>query len=124
MAYNPLPQAPSRNAVQDEDGVNLSRIWDRWLNTLRDLQREHFTVSQELDVASVAANTSAEQTFTVAGLLTDMQISVSKPSVNAGLGVVNARVSAANTLALTFMNATGGAINPGAETYKIVGTRY
>jgi hypothetical protein len=88
------------------------------------LQREHFTVSQELDVASVAANTSAEQTFTVAGLLTDMQISVSKPSANAGLGVVNARVSAANTLALTFMNATGGAINPGAETYKIVGTRY
>jgi hypothetical protein len=53
-----------------------------------------------------------------------MQVSVSKPSANAGLGVVNARVSAANTLALTFMNATGGAINPGAETYKIVGTRY
>ena len=103
MVYNPLPQPPSRNTIQDEDGVRLTRIWDRWFITLRDLQRESFTVT---------------------GLLTDMQVSVSKPSLDAGLGVVNARVSAANTLALTFMNATGSAINPGAETYKIVGTRY
>ena len=124
MVYNPLPQPPSRNTIQDEDGVRLTRIGDRGFITLRDLQRESFTVSQELDVAAVAANTSAEQTFTVTGLLTDMQVSVSKPSLDAGLGVVNARVSAANTLALTFMNATGSAINPGAETYKIVGTRY
>ena len=76
-------------------------------------------VTASLDVASVAINTTAEQTFTVSGLTTDMMVFVNKPALNAGLGIVNARVSAANTLAISFVNATGGAIDPSAETYKI-----
>lgn len=79
--------------------------------------------SQSLDVASVAANTTAEQTFTVTGLTTADKVFVNKPSLNAGLGIVNARVSAADTLALTFVNATGAAIDPAAETYAIVALR-
>lgn len=79
--------------------------------------------SQSLDVASVAANTSAEQTFTVTGLTTADKVFVNKPSVSAGLGVVNARVSAADTLALTFMNNTGSSIDPAAETYTITAIR-
>lgn len=79
--------------------------------------------SQSLDVASVAANTSAEQTFTVTGLTTADKVFVNKPSLSAGLGVVNARVSAADTLALTFMNNTGSAIDPAAETYTITAIR-
>jgi len=63
-------------------------------------------ISTSLDVASVAANTSAEQAFTVSGLKVNDLVIVNKPSASAGLGVVNARVSAADTLALTFMNAT------------------
>lgn len=73
-----------------------------------------------LDVASVAANTTAEQTFTVNGLKTTMAVFVCKPSASAGLGVVNARVSAANTLAITFVNATAAPIDPAAETYQVV----
>jgi hypothetical protein len=72
-----------------------------------------------LDVASVAANTSAEQTFTVNGLSTDMMVFVNKPSLDAGLAVGNARVSAANTLALTFINSTAGAVDPSSEDYKL-----
>lgn len=72
-----------------------------------------------LDPASVAANTSAEQTFTVSGLTTDDNVVVNKPSVTAGIGIVNARVSAANTLAITFMNSTAGAIDPASEQYEI-----
>ena len=79
--------------------------------------------SQSLDVASVAANTTAEQTFTVTGLTTADKVFVNKPSLNAGLGIVNARVSAADTLALTFVNATAAAIDPAAETYAIVALR-
>ena len=75
--------------------------------------------SLTIDVASVAANTTAEQTFTVPGLATNMYVAVSKPSLNAGLGVCNARVSAANTLALTFNNNTAGAIDPAPETYLL-----
>ena len=72
-----------------------------------------------IDVASVAANTSAEQTFTVPGLTTDMFVSVNKPSLDAGLAVGNVRVSAANTLAITFINSTAGAIDPSSEAYKL-----
>jgi len=79
--------------------------------------------SQSLDVASVAANTTAEQTFTVTGLTTADKVFVNKPSLSAGLGIVNARVSAADTLAITFVNATGTAIDPAAETYAIVALR-
>ena len=72
-----------------------------------------------IDVASVAVNTTAEQTFTVQGLTTDMFVAVVKSSLSAGLGIVNARVSAANTLAITFVNATAGAIDPASEAYKV-----
>ena len=76
-------------------------------------------INTTLDVASVAANTSAEQTFTVAGLKTTDMVFVNKSDLDAGLGVVNARVSAADTLAITFMNSTAGAIDPASETYKV-----
>lgn len=79
--------------------------------------------SQSLDVASVAAATSAEQTFTVTGLTTADKVMVIKPSLTAGLGIGNARVSAANTLAITFMNATAGALDPAAETYTVLAFR-
>lgn len=79
--------------------------------------------SQSLDVASVNANTSAEQTFTVTGLTTADKVVVSKPSLSAGLVLANARVSAADTLALTFGNLTASPINPAAETYTILAFR-
>lgn len=77
-----------------------------------------------LNPASVAAGTTAEQTFTVNGLATnDVILAVEKPTVTAGLGIVGARVSAANTLAITFANVTAGAIDPGAENYTIIALR-
>lgn len=75
--------------------------------------------SLTLDVGSVAANTSEEETFTVEGLTTDMFVSVNKPSLDAGLAVGNARVSAGDTLALTFINSTAGAIDPSSEIYTL-----
>lgn len=75
-----------------------------------------------LSPAQVAANTTAEQTFTVAGLQsTDIPISVIKPTAQAGLGIVGFRVSANNTLAITFSNNTGAGITPTAsQVYKIL----
>lgn len=77
--------------------------------------------SQSLDVASVAANTTAEQTFTITGLVADdIVLTVIKPALTAGLGICGYRVSAANTLAITFNNNTGGALDPAAQTYTVV----
>ena len=48
--------------------------------------------------ASVAANTTAEQTFTVTGLATtDFVFAVNKPTAQAGLGIVNWRIIARPT---------------------------
>lgn len=74
-----------------------------------------------LSPASVAANTVAEQTFTVNGLAVGDFVNVSKPTTQAGLGIVNARVSAANTLAIAFANATSSAISPTAAEIYVIG---
>jgi hypothetical protein len=73
-----------------------------------------------LSPASVAANTTAEQLFTVAGARAGDIVTVSKPSAQAGIGIVGARVSAPDQVGITFGNWTGGGITPtAAETYLI-----
>lgn len=76
--------------------------------------------SVTLSPASVAANTTAEQTFTVPGVnATDVCIDVTKPTAQAGLGIVGCRVSAANTVGITFSNNTASPIVPtAAQVYQ------
>jgi hypothetical protein len=82
-------------------------------------------VAVTLSPAEVAANTSAEQTFTVPGLKSgDVIVGVSKPTAQAGIGIVGYRASADNTVAITFMNTTAGAVTPTAsQTYLITWAR-
>lgn len=77
-------------------------------------------VSPVLTPAAVAPNTSAEQTFTVAGLPSGVPVIVNKPTAQLGLSIAGARASAANTLAITFANNTAATITPtAAETYTV-----
>lgn len=84
-------------------------------------------VTATLSPASVGAATTAEQTFTITGLsvgdsinAADRIINVVKPTHQAGLAVGNARVTAANTVGIVFINATAGAIVPTAsEVYQL-----
>ena len=78
--------------------------------------------SVTLSPASVAANTTAEQAFTVPGVNAgDFCIDVTKPTEQAGLGIVGCRVSAANKVAITFSNNTASPIVPTAsQVYQIV----
>lgn len=77
-----------------------------------------------LTPAGVLTITSTEQTFTVNGLIVGDFIQVQKPTAQAGLGIVGSRVTAANTLGITFMNTTAGTITPTAgEVYLIKVTR-
>lgn len=102
---------------------NWEAYWVKWFKRLADVFPKTETYSETLTPVSVAANTTAEQTFTVAGLTTSDIVTVNKPSLDAGIGIANARVSAVDTLAITYGNFTGGAIVPTAETYKIVSVR-
>ena len=67
----------------------------------------------------VAANTSAEQLFTVTGVAVNDVAVVNKPTAQAGLGIVGVRVSAANQVGITFGNFTAAGITPTAsEVYR------
>ena len=89
-------------------------------DTVTSLYRLALTISP----VQVAANTTAEQTFTLSGLSVGDVVYVTKPTAQAGLGIVNCRVSAANTLAITFSNNTASPITPTAsETYQVGGIR-
>ena len=69
-----------------------------------------------------ATITSAEQTASIPGLrTTDRIIGVTKPTAQAGLGIAGWRVSAADTIAITFDNPTAGNITPTAsEVYTAI----
>lgn len=76
--------------------------------------------SSALSPTAVPGNTTAEQTFTVTGLIASTPVWVNKPTAQTGLGIAGVRVSAANTLAINFVNTTGASITPTAsETYVI-----
>ena len=81
-----------------------------------------FAATVSLDVSSIPANSRATETFTVAGLRAGSMIPiVHMPSLDAGLTLVNARITANNTLELTIDNNTGGAINQAAQNVEILG---
>ena len=65
--------------------------------------------------AEVATITTAEQTVEVPGLRVGDFVHVEKPTEQAGLGIGNVRVSAANTLAIQFINPTAAGITPTAS---------
>jgi hypothetical protein len=69
--------------------------------------------------AAIGAATTVERTYTVPGLLLGDIVTVVKPQLDAGLGVVNARVSAPNTLAIQFVNATAGNVSLTASNYLL-----
>lgn len=96
---------------------------DTWLNALRDVFASIRTYSAAIDPTSVSANTTSEQTFTVSGLSTTDIVFANKPTHQTGMALVGCRVSAKNTLALTFMNTTASGIDPTSETYTIVAIR-
>lgn len=69
--------------------------------------------------------TCVEQTFTVNGLNVGDLISGChyNGSQTAGVGIAGARVTAANTLGITFINPTAGNLTAAAGTYKFIVSR-
>lgn len=75
-------------------------------------------IKATLTPAAVGAATVAAQSFTVTGVAVGDVVIVVKPTEQAGLGIAGARVSAANTVIISFVNPTAGAITPtAAEIY-------
>ncbi len=73
-----------------------------------------------LTPVAVAANLTAEQTFTVNGLSTADAVFISPVATGNATMAGQARVSAANTLAVTYTNPTGGSLTPAAGVMNIL----
>ena len=84
-------------------------------------------IGPTLTPVSVAANTTAEQSFTIPGLQLNDNVqvnywgtSITAPAgMIAGIGIVNCRVSAKDTLQIGFANATVAGVIPSAGIYQI-----
>lgn len=79
--------------------------------------------SQTITPASVAADLCAEQSFTVTGLTTADKVFFNPVATGNATWAGQVRVSAADTLAVTYCNPTAGALTPGSGTAAIVALR-
>ncbi len=106
----------STNITGSNPGPNDSGYPDTTQSPVGNVQMDG-VFSLELTPAAVAANTTAEQAFanTGVGLKTGDFVSLAAMVATAGVGIVGARVSAEDTLAVTFVNATSGSITPPAS---------
>jgi hypothetical protein len=71
--------------------------------------------------AATGATTSAEQSFTIPGLQVGDQVSALQyqGAWTVLVDIVNLRVSAANTLGVSFQNSTGGSLTAPSGTYLL-----
>jgi hypothetical protein len=71
-----------------------------------------YTVVVDITPAEVATIVTVEQTFTVTGVKVGDGVSVSPPGLTAGAAICSARVSAADTVAIGFVNPTVAGVTP------------
>jgi len=67
--------------------------------------------------ALINANSLSVETYTVNGLQTDMITLTHQQITQAGIVLLHSRVSAANTLEVTWFNGTSGSITPTAGQF-------
>lgn len=77
--------------------------------------------STTLTPASVAANTTADQTFTIQGVRPGDYINgQSAVAQTTGVFITNVRVTANDTIAITFANVTAGGVVPVSGVYGFI----
>lgn len=94
-----------------------------WFKLITDNSVYIRVYSVTLDPASIGATSEDTQTFTVTGLSTNDIIFLNPPALNAGIGIMYYRVSAADTLQIRFRNFTGGSVDIASATWNIIAIR-
>jgi hypothetical protein len=77
-------------------------------------------VTQLVDLGSCAANTTTTLAITLPGVLPGDWVWANFASPTAGVGIVNARVSTANTITIEFGNFTAAPIDPTASNVRLL----
>lgn len=73
-----------------------------------------------LTPASVAANTAVDQAFAIPGFEVGDFVGLTPPLLVPGVTAVAARVTAPNSITVTFVNVTAGALVPAVGDYKLL----
>lgn len=81
-------------------------------------------VDANLSPAAVAATSAPVQNFTVPGLKVGDAVVVTPPGQTADVSIASARVSAADTLSIQFVNPTAGSLTPAAGIHKVAVFRH
>lgn len=118
-----MPRITEKGVTAVPKSPEINPRLNKWLQNLQLQVPKVSTYSESIDVANITAGTYSTQTFTVTGLDVNDTITVNPPSLTSGLYLISYRVSAADTLSLTFHNSTGGDINEGAGTYTVMACR-
>jgi len=79
-----------------------------------------FACQATIDAGAIGASSQASVTGTITGLTTDMVLVVSAPVSATNAGLINAQVTAADTISLSYVNPAGSA-TPTSGTYVILG---
>ena len=75
--------------------------------------------------ATMTANSTQEVTYTLPGVMVGDFLEINKPSHTAGLSIGNIRASAANQIAIQWVNSTTSSItNTPNELYLVAVTRF
>lgn len=80
-------------------------------------------VEAAVDLGSVAANTTETETGSLPGVKEGDVIIPVKPTLEAGLAIIDCRATADDTIALTVANLTGSPINEASETIQFLVAR-
>lgn len=76
-----------------------------------------------VDLGSVAANTTEEETATITGVRAGDYVAVMKSDLDAGILLGTCRVTAADTVAIQVTNPTGSAVDAASETMTFLVVR-
>lgn len=79
--------------------------------------------SPNLSPGSVPAQSISRQAFSVTGLATSDKVVVNPPSSSGNVALSAARVSATDTLELSFVNPSGGALTPTSGVHTVLAVR-
>ena len=116
-ALQPPPELPLSG------DLSLWALWDVWFSLVASAVPYVQTFNLTINPASVPANSTSAQAFTLTGVTTEDRVVVNKPSHTSGIVIANAYVSAADQITIVFANVTAGAVDPPSETYRVFSVR-
>ena len=92
----------------------------RFVDHDRSDRHETFVYDESLTPASVGANSIAQESFSVPGARTGDVILAVSPPASLNVGVAGFRIDADDSVELTFVNPTAGALSPTSGTWRFV----